>query len=74
MSQDGQTHFKNLAGNAARLLKCVWPFWDIMHIKGSSLTLPLVAKSTSNFFGVPDGHFNPCNAFRVADASTSDDN
>ena len=26
----GQTHFKNLAVNAARL-KCVWPFWDIMH-------------------------------------------
>ena len=23
MSQNGQTHFKNLAGNSARLLKCV---------------------------------------------------
>ena len=33
MSQNGQTHFKNLAANAnaAIFLKCVWPFWDIMH-------------------------------------------
>ena len=31
MSQNGQTHFKNLAANAARFLKCAWPFWDIMH-------------------------------------------
>ena len=31
MSQNGQTYFKNLAANAARFLKCVWPFWDIMH-------------------------------------------
>ena len=31
MSQRGQTHFKNLAGNTARFPKCVWPFWDIMH-------------------------------------------
>ena len=31
MSQIGQTHFKNLAVNAARYLKCVWPFWHIMH-------------------------------------------
>ena len=29
-SQNGQTHFKNLAGNAARFLKFIWPFWDIM--------------------------------------------
>ena len=31
MSQNGQTHFKNLAAFAARFLKCVWPFWDIMY-------------------------------------------
>ena len=31
MSWNGQTHFKNAAANAARFLKCVWPFWDIMH-------------------------------------------
>ena len=31
MSQNRQTQFKNLAANAARFLKCVWPFWDIMH-------------------------------------------
>ena len=29
MSQNGQTHSKNLAPNAARCLKCVCPFWDI---------------------------------------------
>ena len=21
----------NLAANGARFLKCVWPFWDVMH-------------------------------------------
>ena len=31
MPQNVQTHFKNLAANAARFLKCVRPFWDIMH-------------------------------------------
>ena len=31
MSQNDQTHFKNLAANAERFLKSVWPFWDIMH-------------------------------------------
>ena len=31
MSENGQTHHKNLAANAARSLKCVKPFWDIMH-------------------------------------------
>ena len=30
MSQNGQKYFKNLAALAARFLKCVWPFWDIM--------------------------------------------
>ena len=31
MSENGQTRFGNLAANAARSLKCVWPFSDIMH-------------------------------------------
>ena len=31
MSQNGHTHFKNLAANAVRFLKYVWPFWKIMH-------------------------------------------
>ena len=31
MSQNGQAHFKNLAANNGRFLKCVGPFWDIMH-------------------------------------------
>ena len=31
MSQNGQTHFKNLAAFTARFLKSVWQFWDIMH-------------------------------------------
>ena len=30
MSQNGQTHFKDLEA-AATFLTCVWPFWDIMH-------------------------------------------
>ena len=25
------THIKNLAANAARFLKCVWPFWNIIY-------------------------------------------
>ena len=33
MSQNGQTHFKNLAAKAGRFLKCVRPFWDITHKK-----------------------------------------
>ena len=31
MSQNGQTHFNILAAFAARLLKCVCSFWDIVH-------------------------------------------
>ena len=31
MLQNGQTHLKNLAAFVARSLKCVGPFWDIMH-------------------------------------------
>ena len=31
MYQNEQTHFKNLAAFAARFLKCVRPFWDIIH-------------------------------------------
>ena len=30
MSQNGQTHFKNLAAFASRFLKCVRPIWDII--------------------------------------------
>ena len=30
MSQNGQAHFKNLAAFAARFLKCVEPFYDIV--------------------------------------------
>ena len=29
-SQIGQTHFKNLAAQAA---KFIWPFWDIMRLR-----------------------------------------
>ena len=37
MSENGQTHFKNLALFAPRFLKYIWPFWDIMlwRTKGS---------------------------------------
>ena len=38
MSQNGQTHFKNLEAFAAIFLKYVWPFWDIMH-KGLILVI-----------------------------------
>ena len=32
MSHNGQTHFKNLTGNAAiPEVKCAWPVWDIIH-------------------------------------------
>ena len=34
MSQNGQTHFKNIAANPARFLKCVWPFYDNAKLKG----------------------------------------
>ena len=39
MSQNGQTHFKNLAANAARFLKIVWPFWDIMYERVKTISL-----------------------------------
>ena len=44
MSQNGQTHFKNLAASAARFLKCIWPFWDIMdqRVKGIILNIYFV--------------------------------
>ena len=31
MSLNGQTHFKNLAKYATRILRCVWLLWDIMN-------------------------------------------
>ena len=31
LMHNGQTHFKNFVAFAARFLKCVWPFWEIMH-------------------------------------------
>ena len=36
------SNFKDLAAFAARFLKCVWPFWDVMHQKvknGNTLTM-----------------------------------
>ena len=37
MSQNGQTHFKSLAANAARFLKCVWLFWNIIYYRVKDL-------------------------------------
>ena len=37
MSKNGQTHFKNIGGNTARFLKCVWPFWDILEYANITL-------------------------------------
>ena len=42
MSQNGQTYFKNLAANAARFLKYVWPFWGIMHERVNETDTPRV--------------------------------
>ena len=39
MSQNCQTHFTNLPAFAAKYFKYEWQFWDIMHCKGSELTL-----------------------------------
>ena len=36
MTQNDQTHFKNLVAFAARFLNCVRPFWDIL-IKGLTI-------------------------------------
>ena len=38
MSKIGHTHFKNFAGNAARFLKCVWPFWGRVNIINPAYT------------------------------------
>ena len=38
ISKNGQTHFKNLASNAARFLKCVWPFYNIAKMQSKGLT------------------------------------
>ena len=32
-SQNGQIQFKNYAANAARLLTCAWPFWNLIHLR-----------------------------------------
>ena len=39
MPQNSQTRFKNLAANAARSLKCVWPFWDIIYERVNNLVM-----------------------------------
>ena len=33
MSENGSTHFKNPAANAARFLRCAWQFCDIMYYR-----------------------------------------
>ena len=57
MSQNAQTHFKNFAAIAAGILKCVWPYWDIMQQSVNLYTLipipwPTVEKNnfTNGFF------------------------
>ena len=37
MFQNGQTHLKNLPAFAARFLKCVCPFWGIIHERVNNL-------------------------------------
>ena len=46
MSQNGQTHFKNLAANAERFLNCAWTFWDIMHWRFKEHFFDAIIKKT----------------------------
>ena len=43
-SQNG--HFENLAAFTARFIKCVWPFWDVMHQK---IKLVEITRTLPNF-------------------------
>ena len=36
MSENDQTHFKNLAANAGKFLKYVLSFWDIMYLRAQT--------------------------------------
>ena len=47
MSQNGLTHFKNLAANAARFLKNIRPFWDIMQERVNIMILLTEASAGS---------------------------
>ena len=59
MSQNGQTHVKNVAA-ASRSLKCVWPFWDIIHervnkkmgLKSEWVIHSMLQNSFFNFYDV----------------------
>ena len=44
MSQNGQTHFKNLAAFVVRFLKCVWQFWDIIFQNQNQVSKTEIAK------------------------------
>ena len=57
MSQNGQAHFKNLAVNTARFLKCAWPFWDFMHKRDNFLSEPSFTKP-DNFEDNSEGVVN----------------
>lgn len=46
MSQNAQTNFRNLAAKAARVLKCVWTFYD----KGLNFQLGKAKSSCGYFF------------------------
>ena len=48
MSQNGQTHFKNLAAFAARFLKRVWPFWNIIHQRVKSVASSKLGKKIAS--------------------------
>ena len=49
MSENGQTHSKNLAVFVAKFLKCVWPFWDITCIN-KGLKYPKISILSSKLF------------------------
>ena len=52
MSQNGQTHFKNLAAFVARFLKCVWPFWDIKHERVNFVLNVLIVVYTPRAYSI----------------------
>ena len=41
MSRNGQAQFENLAANASRFLRCVSPFWDVIHERVKRMQMPI---------------------------------
>ena len=50
LMHNGETHFKNLAVFAGRFLKCVWPFWGIIHWKVKNMFKAIKSYKTPKLF------------------------